>query len=151
MTVWVADAHPHVQRLVSVFKMATVLEECTTEEQHCIVLFCGEKYLMQRIFSKKCFLFMMGSFCRVKLLKTGSINSLRDVSKVADDETEVGKWLRQRSKDFYAAGFDAMVKRWGKCINVGGGHVEYPFVTYFLTLPHRTVRITWIFVDEVNI
>jgi hypothetical protein len=31
----------------------------------------------------------------------------------ADDEeveTEVQKWLRQESKDFYAAGFDALVK-----------------------------------------
>jgi hypothetical protein len=32
-------------------------------------------------------------------------------------ETEVRKWLRQPSKDFYAAGFDALVKR-------GGGYVE---------------------------
>jgi hypothetical protein len=39
-------------------------------------------------------------------------------------ETEVWKWLRQQSKDFYAAGFDALVKRWNKCINVGGGYVE---------------------------
>jgi hypothetical protein len=45
----------------------------------------------------------------------------------ADDEEfemEVRKWLRQQSKDFYAAGFDALVKRWEKCINVGGGYVE---------------------------
>jgi hypothetical protein len=27
-------------------------------------------------------------------------------------------------KDFYAMGFDAMVKQWDKCINVGGGYVE---------------------------
>jgi histone-lysine N-methyltransferase SETMAR len=39
-------------------------------------------------------------------------------------ETEVGKWLRQQSKDFYASGFDALVKRRDKCINVGGGYVE---------------------------
>jgi hypothetical protein len=37
---------------------------------------------------------------------------------------EMGKWLRQQSKDFYAASFDALVKRWNKCINVGGGYVE---------------------------
>jgi hypothetical protein len=46
---------------------------------------------------------------------------------VADDEefeTEVRKWLRQQSKDFYAAGFDAPVKRLDKFINVDGGHVE---------------------------
>jgi thiamine kinase-like enzyme len=45
-------------------------------------------------------------------------------SKVADDETEVRKWLKQQSKDFYAAGFDALVKRWDKCSNVGRGYVE---------------------------
>jgi hypothetical protein len=27
-------------------------------------------------------------------------------------------------KHFYAAGFEALVKRWGNCINVGGGYVE---------------------------
>jgi hypothetical protein len=36
----------------------------------------------------------------------------------------VQKWLRQQSKDFYAAGFDAVVKPWNKCINVGGEYVE---------------------------
>jgi hypothetical protein len=25
---------------------------------------------------------------------------------------------------FFAAGFDALVKRWDKCINIGGGYVE---------------------------
>jgi hypothetical protein len=32
----------------------------------------------------------------------------------------VRKWLRQQSKDFNAAGFDTLVKRWDKCIHVGG-------------------------------
>jgi histone-lysine N-methyltransferase SETMAR len=39
-------------------------------------------------------------------------------------EMEMQKWLRQQSKDFYAASFTALVKRWDKCINVGGGYVE---------------------------
>jgi hypothetical protein len=30
-------------------------------------------------------------------------------------DVEVRMWLRQQSKDFYAAGFDALVKRWEKC------------------------------------
>jgi hypothetical protein len=34
------------------------------------------------------------------------------------------KRLKQQPKYFYAAGFDALVKRWDKCINVGGGYVE---------------------------
>jgi hypothetical protein len=33
-------------------------------------------------------------------------------------------WLRKQSKDFYVAGFDAMGKQWGKCIDVGGTYVE---------------------------
>jgi hypothetical protein len=37
---------------------------------------------------------------------------------------EVQKWLRQQPKDFYAAGFDALVKRWEKSINVGGEYDE---------------------------
>jgi hypothetical protein len=45
-------------------------------------------------------------------------------SKDVDDETEVRKWLRTQSRDLYGAGFDALVKRWDKCINVGGGYVE---------------------------
>jgi hypothetical protein len=37
---------------------------------------------------------------------------------------EVWKWLRQQSNDFYAAGFNILVKQWDKCIDVGGGYVE---------------------------
>jgi hypothetical protein len=39
MIVYIAGAHAHVQRLVSVVKMVTVPEECTTEEQRSIVRF----------------------------------------------------------------------------------------------------------------
>jgi hypothetical protein len=72
------------------------------------------------MFLKKCFLFTVGSVCRVKRF-------LIDSRIFADDEeveTEVRKWLRQQSKDFYAVGFDTLLKRRDKCINVGGGYVE---------------------------
>jgi hypothetical protein len=39
MKVYEAEAHAHVQRLVSVVKMATVLEKYTTEEQRSVVCF----------------------------------------------------------------------------------------------------------------
>jgi hypothetical protein len=45
-------------------------------------------------------------------------------SKAADNETEVQKWLRQPSRDFYAAGFDSLIKRWVRCIYVGGRYVK---------------------------
>jgi hypothetical protein len=75
---------------------------------------------MQRIFIKKCFLSTVGSVSCVKRFHFGG-------KRVADDgevETEVQTWLRQQSKDFYAAGFDALVNRWDKCINVGGRYVK---------------------------
>jgi hypothetical protein len=79
---------------------------------------------MQRIFTKKLFLFMVVPrdfhlFCLLK-------NHLGD-KYFADDkaaETEVRKWLRRQSKGFYAVSFNVMVKRQDKYINVGGGYVE---------------------------
>jgi hypothetical protein len=81
---------------------------------------------MRKILIKKCFLFTVGSVCRVNLFTTGSSNCHLCGKCFADEEgeSEVQKWLRQQSKDFYAAGFDALVKRWDMCINVGGGYVE---------------------------
>jgi hypothetical protein len=37
----------------------------------------------------------------------------------------VWKWLKQQSKDFCAAGFNALVKKAvGQVVNVGGGYVK---------------------------
>jgi histone-lysine N-methyltransferase SETMAR len=44
----------------------------------------------------------------------GQLKNRLGGKRFADDEeveTEVRKWLRQESKDFYAAGFDALLKR----------------------------------------
>jgi hypothetical protein len=80
----------HVQRLVSVFKMATMLEECATEKQRSFVLlfFCGERNSMQRIFIKKCFLFKVGRVCRVKWVHNCWIN-VGNISLMV--ETEVAE------------------------------------------------------------
>jgi hypothetical protein len=39
-------------------------------------------------------------------------------------EREVTAWFRQQPKGFYAAGFQGLVKRWEKCLNVQGDYVE---------------------------
>jgi hypothetical protein len=129
MTVLVADAAAHVQRQVSVAKMATALEACTTEEQLSVCAFCEQKVSMQRIFTKKCFLFTVGCVCRVKRFTTGSRNSLKGVQKSQMMPDQVRKWLRQQSEDSCAVGFDALVKWRDKCIfryiiNVRGGDMS---------------------------
>jgi hypothetical protein len=75
---------------------------------------------METIFIRKYFLFTVGSVYGVKRFNLGSRRFLDD----EEFETEARKWLRQQSKDFYATGFDALMKRWNKCISVCGGYVE---------------------------
>jgi hypothetical protein len=75
------------------------------------------KYIHKEIFP------IYGGVCRVRRFTSASRNSLKDVLKSQMMPDRV-KWLRQQSKYFCAAGFDSLVKRWDKCINVGGGYVE---------------------------
>jgi hypothetical protein len=63
---------------------------------------------------------MLESVCRVKRFHLGRKRFADDVGV----ETEMQKWLRRQSKEFFAAGFDALVKRWDKCTNVVGGYIE---------------------------
>jgi hypothetical protein len=79
---------------------------------------------MQRTFIKICFLFTVGSVCRVKRFTTGSIHFLKDFQKSQMMPNQMRKWLRQQSKDLYTAGFETLLERWDKCINVGGGYIE---------------------------
>jgi hypothetical protein len=95
--------------------MATVAEECTTEEQKSVTRFLWAKCLNASDFYNEIFPLYVGSVCRMKRFRLPG-------KRFSDDEeveTEVPKWLRQQSKDFYAAGFDAPVKRSDRCINVG--------------------------------
>ncbi|GBM99070.1 hypothetical protein AVEN_128580-1, partial [Araneus ventricosus] len=41
-----------------------------------------------------------------------------------DVQYEVLLWMRQQPKEFYAAGIGELIKRWNKCINIGGDYVE---------------------------
>jgi hypothetical protein len=70
---------------------------------------------MQRIFIKKCFLFAVSSVFRVERFAALVANISMMTKEV---EIWVRKWLRQQSKDFYAAGFNALVKRWEICVLV---------------------------------
>jgi hypothetical protein len=103
--------------------MEIILEVCTTEEKRYFVGFCGQNNSMQRTFIKKCFMFTVCKAIHNLVEKRGN--------RFADDEeaeTEMRKWLKQQLKDFYAADFNALVKRWDKCIIVGGGYIEKQMV-----------------------
>jgi hypothetical protein len=55
MTVYIVDAHAHIQGLVSVVKMVTVLEEYTTEMQRSVVRFLWAKGLNAEDIHKEMF------------------------------------------------------------------------------------------------
>jgi hypothetical protein len=112
--------------LVSVVKMVTMFHECNIEEQRSVVRFLlWAKGLNAKDIHKEMFPVYSGkSVCSIKRFTTGSTNPLKDVRKSQMKPDQARKWLRQQSKDFCAAGFDALVKRRDKCINVGGGYVE---------------------------
>jgi hypothetical protein len=69
---------------------------------------------------------MKNFFCGGKCLSRKGVHNFGKKRFADDEEVEmdVRKWLRQYSKDFYAAGFDALVRRWVKCVNVGGRYVK---------------------------
>jgi hypothetical protein len=71
VTVKVADAREQVERLVLVVKMATVVEECITEEKHSVVRFLLAEGINAKVIQKKYFLFMLGNVCRVKRFHLG--------------------------------------------------------------------------------
>jgi hypothetical protein len=50
--------------------MVTLLEAYTTKEQGSVVRFLWAKGLNAKIFIKKCFLFTVGSVCRIKQFTT---------------------------------------------------------------------------------
>jgi hypothetical protein len=87
----VAEAHAHIQKLVSLVKMATVLEERHTEEQRSVERSSGQKDSVQTIFIKTYLLFTVLSVCCVKRFTTWSRNFLKDFSKFADDVRPGGK------------------------------------------------------------
>jgi hypothetical protein len=63
---------------------------------------------------------MFSVYCGKRLSRKAVHNWVKKRDKrFADNdefETEAQKRLRQQPKDFCAAGFDALVKRWDKCL-----------------------------------
>jgi hypothetical protein len=83
--------------------METVLEECT------VTLFLWAKGLNVKDIHKEMF-----PIYDLKRLSHKAFHSWVEKfsegrSRVADDETELRKWLKQQSKSLYAVGFDALV------------------------------------------
>jgi hypothetical protein len=89
----VVDAHAHVQRLVSVVRMATVLKECLTEDLRSFILFLWVNGLNARDINKGMFPLYGGKCFSRKAVHSWVAN----VSLITGVEMEVPKWQRQQS------------------------------------------------------
>jgi hypothetical protein len=98
MTSYVADAHAHVQRLVSVVKMVTVIEECATEGQHSVLCVCVFLWAYG-LNTKDVHTENVPVYCGKCLLCSRFVANVSLMTK--EVETEVRKWLIQH--------FDALV------------------------------------------
>jgi hypothetical protein len=78
--------------------MATVLEECTIEEQR-FVVFLWAKGLNANYIHKEMFPVYGGKCLSRKAVHNRVEKFSRGRSKVADDARQVWKWLRQQSED----------------------------------------------------
>jgi hypothetical protein len=95
--------------------MVKVLEY-TTEEQYSVGGFSWAKPLNAKDIHKEIF-----HICVGKCLSRNAVQPWWQTFAHGEEvETKVRKCLRQKPKDFYAAGFDALVKRRDKCISVIG-------------------------------
>jgi hypothetical protein len=104
--------------------MATVLEENTTEEQHSLVRFLWTKVISEKDIHKVMFPVYGGKFLSRKAVHKLVEKFSRGRPNVEDDARPGAEVAETTLKNFYAGGYDALVKRWDKCINVGGGYVE---------------------------
>jgi hypothetical protein len=69
MTIYVADAHAQVQRLVSVVKMVNMLEEYITQMQSSVVRFLSAKWLNAKDIHKEMFHVCSGKYLSRKVAR----------------------------------------------------------------------------------
>jgi hypothetical protein len=113
-------AHAYIQRLV---KMATV-SVYTTEERNSVVHFlCAKRFKAKDIY-KEMFLVYCGKCPSRETVHKWVENFSQGRSKVAVMPDQVREVAETTVRYFCAAGFDAPVKQWDRCVRVGGGYVE---------------------------
>jgi hypothetical protein len=114
MTVWVADAQAHVQRLVSAVKMASMLEECTAEGQRSVVYFLWAKGLDAKDIHKEMFPVYGGKCLSRKAVHSCVEKFSQGGSKFADDARPGAEVAETIVKRLLCCGFRSNGKATGQ-------------------------------------
>ena len=71
---------------------------------------------------------MYGEHCLSRQAVHNWVQKFSEGRTFVEDEHRAGRkqcaWFRQQPKEFFAAGFQGLVKRWDKCLNLYGDYVE---------------------------
>jgi hypothetical protein len=94
----------------------TVLDQYTTEEHRSVVRVLYSKGLNAKDIYKEIFSVFSGKCLSRKAFHNWVEKLGKPFPGDEETDTEMRKSLRQESKDVYAAGFDALVMKWDKCI-----------------------------------
>jgi len=111
--------------------MAAPPNTCTTIEQSGVVRFLWAKNMEAKDIHKE-MLSMYGEHCLSRQAIHNWVQNFSEGRTSIEDEHRAGRpveiatpeTFRQQPKEFYAAGFQGLVKRWDKCLNLYGDYVE---------------------------
>ena len=111
--------------------MAAPLNTCTTIEQRGVVRFLWEKNMEEKDIHKE-MLPMYGEHCPSRQAIHNCVQKFSEGRTNIEDEHRAGwpveiatpETFRQQPKEFYASGFQGLVKQWEKCLNLYGDYVE---------------------------
>ena len=104
--------------------MAAPLNMCTTIEQRGVVRFLWAKDMAVKDIHKE-LQPMNGGLCLSLQAVHNWVQKFSEGRRSIEDEHRVGrKTYRQQQQEFYAAGFQGLVKRWDKCLHLYGDYVE---------------------------
>ena len=108
--------------------MAAPMSTFTKIEQRGVVRFLWAKNIEAKDIHKE-MLPMYGEHCLSRQAVHNWVQKFSEGRTSIEDENPaveraVRAWFRQQPKEFFAAGFQGLVKRWDKCLNLYGDYVE---------------------------
>ena len=104
--------------------MMAPLSTCTKKEQRGIVRFLWAKNMEAKDIHKE-MLPMYGEHCLSRQVVHNWVQKFSEGRTSIEDEHRVGRiTFRQQPKECFAAGFQGLVKRWDKCLNLYGDYAE---------------------------
>ena len=104
--------------------MAAPLNMCTTIEQRGVVRFSWAEDMAAKDIHKE-MLPMYGEHCPSHQVVHNWVQKFSKGRTSIEDEHRVGRiTFRHKPKEFFAAGFQGLVKWWDKCLNLYGDYVE---------------------------